>query len=143
MFTMNFTIFLKLTIVCIIFFTVSTTFALTAAINAVHAIDLLSRASNSCDVSNYLHCNLSELSSTFCCSSGSTCVQFNNAAFVVCCSSGQDCKNIAFIFCDISQQNVVLFSSNSLHSIDLKRTLQVCESGCCSKTLHVKTSNAS
>lgn len=128
---MGTTTFRKLTAVCLISSTVPSAAALTAAIDAAHAIGLLSRASNSCDVSNYLPCNLPSLPSTFCCPSDTVCTQFNNAASVVCCPSGQDCKTIAPITCDITQQNAALHPANQLHSTDLKGTLQACGNACC------------
>lgn len=133
MLTMGSTTSLKLTAVCLISSTVPAAVALTAAIDAAHSIGLLSRASDSCGVSNYLHCNLPGLPSTFCCPSNSVCIPFNNAASVVCCPSGQDCKTIAPITCDITQQDAALHPSNQLHSTDLTGTLQACGNECCPK----------
>lgn len=128
---MGITTFRKLTAVCLVSSTVPSAAALTAAIDAAHAIGLLSRESNSCSGSNYLPCNLPGLPSTFCCPSDTVCTQFNNAASVVCCPSGQDCKTIAPIICDITQQNAALHPLNQLHSTDLKGTLQECGNACC------------
>lgn len=127
------TTLLKLTVVCLISSTVPAAVALTAAIDVAHSIGLLSRAPDSCGVSNYLRCNLPGLPSTFCCPSGSVCIPFNNAASVVCCPAGQDCRTIAPITCDLTQQDAALHPSNQLHSTDLKGSLQACGNGCCPK----------
>ena len=123
----------KLTAVCLMSSTVPAAAALATAVDVAHSIALLSRAPDSCGVSNYLHCNLPGLPSTFCCPSGRVCIPFNNAASVICCPAGQDCKTIAPITCDITQQDAALHPDNQLHSTDLKGTLQACGNQCCPK----------
>ena len=122
---------LKLTAICLISSTVPSATALLTAVNAAQAMGLLSRASSSCSVANFTPC--SQMPSDFCCPPGSQCQVFNNAASVVCCPTGLDCKSIAPITCDLTQQNATLHPSNQLHSTDLTGSLEACGNACCPK----------
>ena len=122
--------FLKLTAVCLISSSVPASMALSAAVDAAHAMGLIARADTCNGAAGYSPCNQG-LPSSFCCGPQTICVPFNNGASAICCPLGRPCNSIQPIPCDISRFNATQFPMNPLHSTDLTTGLPTCGTNTC------------
>lgn len=126
----------KLTLVCLASTTVPATSALAAAVSAAKSVGLLARQEDATcgGIANLRQCN-NGFPSSFCCSSGSSCVEIENpvARAAICCPTGQDCKFIRPLSCDASVYDAAAQPASQVH-IELPAAgikLATCGRACC------------
>ncbi|OJJ89369.1 uncharacterized protein ASPGLDRAFT_31072 [Aspergillus glaucus CBS 516.65] len=94
-----------------------------------YAFDLVTRADTCPD--SYKQCGNSNFPGSFCCSSSSTCMSFDDSSSVICCEDGEDCNSIATISCDVQQQNATLHPQSPIKTTRLDDDLPKCGDYCC------------
>ena len=120
---------LKLTALCIIYASVPSATAFSAASHALQVLNLLERAEPTCPT-NATACGQG-LPSNFCCPSTTTCQPFNGGKSAICCPAGVSCSYISAISCDLSLQNASSTQSSELYTTELTGTLASCGPNTC------------